>query len=112
MKTLLIFPFFYLGEIVSGAMRVARDVLTPKPDLKPVLLHIPVDLPSDAHRLLLACLVSMTPGTVSVDQSADGSILTIHSLYGGGDPAGEIEHIQKRYVAMVAKLRIPFTGHA
>ncbi|MGB6221643.1 Na+/H+ antiporter subunit E [Haloferula sp.] len=105
MKALLMFPFFYLWAIVCGAMRIAKDVLASKPDLHPVLLRIPINLTS-RQRLLLANLVSMTPGTLSVDEEDDGRVLVVHSLYGGLDPKGEIREIKDRYESVVAKLPI------
>jgi multicomponent Na+:H+ antiporter subunit E len=112
MKALLIFPFFYIYEIVLGALRIARDVLSPRPRLRPVLLRVPVDLPGDVHRLALAALVSMTPGTLSVEEADDGRTLVVHSLYGADDPEAEIRHIQEKYAARVASIRLPFLRHA
>ncbi|MEM9237152.1 MAG: Na+/H+ antiporter subunit E [Verrucomicrobiota bacterium] len=112
MKALLFFPFFYVFEIAAGALRIARDVLAPHPRLRPVLLRVPVDLPSDVHRLILAALVAMTPGTLSVDEVDEGRTLLVHSLYGGDDPEGEIRHIQEKYAALVGSIRLPFVRHA
>jgi multicomponent Na+:H+ antiporter subunit E len=106
MKSLLIFPFFYLHAIITGALRIAWDVLSPKPNLHPVLLRVPVDLRSVRQRLLLANLVSMTPGTLSVDEEDDGRILVVHSLYGGEDPDAEMREIKERYERVVARLPI------
>ncbi|MFK7911907.1 MAG: Na+/H+ antiporter subunit E [Akkermansiaceae bacterium] len=106
MKHLIIFPFFYLMEIVLGALRIAKDVVSPKPDLHPVMLRVPIDLKSDLQRLLLANLVSMTPGTLSVAEENDGGILVVHSLYGGADPESELKHIKDRYETIVARLPI------
>lgn len=112
MKALLVFPFFYIREIAAGALRISRDVLSRKPKLRPVLLHVPVDLPSNVHRLMLAALVSMTPGTISVDETDGGRTLLVHSLYGAEDPEKEIRHIQEKFAALVASIRLPFIRHA
>ncbi|MBT8043778.1 MAG: Na+/H+ antiporter subunit E [Verrucomicrobiae bacterium] len=106
MKHLIIFPFFYLMEIALGALRIAGDVLAPKPKLQPVMLRVPVDLKTDMQRLLLANLISMTPGTLSVGEEKNGSILLVHSLYGGADPEQEIQHIKSKYETVVARLPI------
>jgi multicomponent Na+:H+ antiporter subunit E len=106
MKALLIFPFFYLRAIVSGALWISWDVLTPASKMKPVLLRVPLDIRSPRQRLLLANLVSMTPGTLSVDEEDDGRTLVVHSLYGGADPAAELREIKERYESVVAKLPI------
>lgn len=106
MKDLLLFPFFYLREIVAGALRVARDVLSPRPRIDPVILRVPVELSSPRQRLLLACLVSMTPGSISVGEADGGRTLLVHSLYGGADPAAARHEIQDRYESVVARIPI------
>lgn len=112
MKALLLFPFFYVYEIAAGALRIARDVLSVSPRLRPVVLHVPVDLPSPVHRLALASLISMTPGTISIDEEDGGRILLVHSLYGNDDPEAEIRHIQQRYATLIGSIRLPFIRHA
>lgn len=105
MIALILFPFYYLYEIAAGALRIARDIVAPHPKLNPIILHVPLDISSPRQRLLLANLISMTPGTVSVDET-DDDILIVHSLYGGQDPDAEIQQIKQRFESFVAK--IPF----
>jgi multicomponent Na+:H+ antiporter subunit E len=104
MKLILLFPFLYLKDVLFGGLRIARDILSPKPNLHPVLLRVPVSLASPTKRFFLANLVSMTPGTVSVAEEEEGRILIVHSLYGGQDPAAEILEIQNRYEKFLAQL--------
>jgi len=104
MKMILIFPFLYLWDVLIGGLRVARDILSPKPDLHPILLRIPVSLASPTKRFFLANLVSMTPGTVSVAEEDEGRTLVVHSLYGGRDPDAVIKEIQTRYESFLAQL--------
>lgn len=106
MITLLIFPFYYLKEIVLGALYVGYDVLTPRSRINPVLLRVPIDLESPRKRLLLASLITMTPGTLSVDEVDEGRTLLVHSLYGGSDPEGTLAEIKERYEKLVARLPI------
>lgn len=104
MQLILLFPFLYLSDVVLGALRVARDVLRPTPRLKPVLLHVPVSLTSPTRRYILASLVSMTPGTISITEKNGGRTLLVHSLYGGDDPEAAIREIQARYESFLAQL--------
>lgn len=106
MISLLFFPFYYLKEIVAGALYVGYDVLTPKSRINPVLLRVPIDLDSPRKRLLLASLVTMTPGTLSVDEVDDGKTIIVHSLYGGADPEGTLAEIKERYEKVIARLPI------
>ncbi|MEM6910293.1 MAG: Na+/H+ antiporter subunit E [Verrucomicrobiota bacterium] len=104
MIALLVFPFYYLWAVVSGSLRIARDVLSPHPRIAPVLVKVPLSLPSSRQRLLLAYLITMTPGTLSVDER-DGCLL-IHSLYDAENPQDLVDEILKRYQPVVA--RLPF----
>lgn len=105
-KTLVIFPFFYLKEVVLGTLLVARDVVSPKQKLAPVLLHVSVDKLSPRQRLVLACLISMTPGTISVGESEDAKEMIIHALYGAHDPKAAIDHLKNKYEPFVSLLPI------
>jgi multicomponent Na+:H+ antiporter subunit E len=106
MIALLIFPFFYLKEIVSGALYVGYDVLTPRSRINPVLLRVPIELDCRRKRLLLASLITMTPGTLSVDEVDDGKTILVHSLYGGDNPEGTMANIKEKYEKIVASLPI------
>ncbi|MDQ8189825.1 Na+/H+ antiporter subunit E [Roseibacillus persicicus] len=106
MKSLLIFPLFYLKEVLTGSLLVARDVLFPRQRIAPVLLNVPLQSLTPRQRLLLACLISMTPGTISVAEEEGGRTMNVHSLYGANDPQPVIDHLKSRYESIVAKLPI------
>jgi multicomponent Na+:H+ antiporter subunit E len=104
MKLILLFPFLYLKDIVFGSLRVAKDILSPSPKFNPILLHVPVSLTSPTKRFILANLVSMTPGTISISETDEGRSLLVHSLYGGNNPEATIREIQDRYESFLAQL--------
>ena len=106
MKKLLIFPFFYLKEVVLGTILVARDVIAPQQKIAPVMLHVPLQTLTPGQRLLMACLISMTPGTISIAEDEDANTLIVHSLYGANDPQSTISHLKKNYESFVADLPI------
>lgn len=72
----------FIYELALSACRVAFLVLTPdlKRRLAPAIIAYPLTVKSDAEITLLANLVTLTPGTLSVDVSEDRSILFIHAL--------------------------------
>ena len=104
MKLIILFPLLYLRDVALGALRVARDVLSPHPRLDPVVLRVPVTLASPTKRFLLANLISMTPGTVTVAEEDDGATLVVHSLYGGSDPDALVREIQENYQKFLTRL--------
>jgi len=76
---------FFLEELLLSSLRVAYDVLTPKHSMKPAIIAVPIDLEKDIQITLLANLVSLTPGTLSLDISEDKKTLYVHAMY-ASDP--------------------------
>jgi multicomponent Na+:H+ antiporter subunit E len=72
--------FFY--ELMVSAVRVALVVLRPDMSkvVQPAIVAVPLTVTSDAEITLLANLITLTPGTLSVDVSADKSVLYVHAL--------------------------------
>lgn len=78
---LLSFLAFYLRELIHANLRVAYDALTPVHYMRPAMLAIPLDARTDLEILLLVNLITMTPGTVSLDVSTDRRVLYLHAMY-------------------------------
>lgn len=75
----------FLKELLVSSVRVAIDVLRPHLRMRPAVIAVPLDLKSDAEITLLANLISLTPGTLTIDVANDRSCLYVHAMY-GGDP--------------------------
>ncbi|ANT64657.1 Na+/H+ antiporter subunit E [Prosthecochloris sp. CIB 2401] len=75
------FIFYFLKELIIANMKVAFDIVTPKDYMKPGIIAFPLDVESDIEITLFANLVTLTPGTLSLDVSADKRILYVHALY-------------------------------
>lgn len=71
--------------------------------LRPRWLVVPLDLRSPEAITALAGTISLTPGTVSADVSADGRALLVHAL-DTGDPAAEVARIKRRYEARLQRI--------
>lgn len=72
----------FLYELFLSAFRVAILVLRPdmKRHLKPAIVAYPLSVKSDREITLLANLITLTPGTLSVDVSSDRKVLYVHAL--------------------------------
>ncbi len=75
------FALFYLREVILSNARVAHDVLTPTHHMKPGFIAVPLAELSDRQVLVLANLITMTPGTLSLDVSDDRTTLYLHAMY-------------------------------
>jgi len=72
----------FAWELVVSAVRVAIIVLTPdlKSALRPAIIAFPLTVKSDAEITLLANMITLTPGTLSIDVAEDRSVLYVHVL--------------------------------
>lgn len=72
----------FLKELLVSAIRVGIVVLTPdlRGKLRPAIIAFPLTVTSDAEITVLANLITLTPGTLSVDVSEDSAVLYVHVL--------------------------------
>jgi multicomponent Na+:H+ antiporter subunit E len=75
------FALFYLWQLILSNLRVAYDVVTPTHHMRPGVIAVPLDAETDAEITLLANLITLTPGTLSVDLSPDRRVLYVHAMY-------------------------------
>ncbi len=80
---------FFLWELLISSIKVAWDVIRPVPQNKPALIEIPLTVKSDFEILLLTNLISLTPGTLSVDVTEDRETLIVHAMF--ADDADELK---------------------
>jgi Multisubunit Na+/H+ antiporter, MnhE subunit len=75
------FFFYYLKELIKANLILSYDILTPTNLMKPGIVEIPLDLKTDNEIITLVNLVTMTPGSLSLDISEDKTRLYVHVLY-------------------------------
>jgi multicomponent K+:H+ antiporter subunit E len=86
-----------LWDIVLANLQVAYLVLFRRGDrLRSRFVTIPLDAQTPEAIAILAGTITMTPGTISADLSADGRALLVHCL-DTGDPAATAAEIKHRY---------------
>ncbi|WP_081208537.1 Na+/H+ antiporter subunit E [Salegentibacter sediminis] len=78
---LIAFVFYFLIELVKANLQVAYEVSTPNLKMKPGIVKVPLDIQSDIGITLLANMISLTPGTLSLDVSNDKKVLFVHAMY-------------------------------
>jgi len=92
-----------LWDIVLSNIDVARRILGPESAIKPRFVWVPLSL-SDPHAILsLAGIITMTPGTLSADLSADRRYLLVHA-FNVDDEAALIAQIKARYEAPLKEI--------
>jgi multicomponent Na+:H+ antiporter subunit E len=75
------FLLFFVWEMILANLRVAHDVVTPTLYTRPGIVAIPLEARTDDEITLLANVISLTPGTLSLDVSDDRKVLYIHAMF-------------------------------
>lgn len=85
-----------LWDIVVSNLVVARIVLSPLSRPQPVWVEVPYSLREPGAVMLLASVITNTPGTVSCFVDEARSVILVHVL-DGSDPDGVVAQIGQRY---------------
>jgi multicomponent Na+:H+ antiporter subunit E len=72
---------YFVWDLVRANLRLALDVATPRYNMKPGILAVPLDATKDSEILLLAMLINLTPGSVALDVSPDRKVMYVHVMY-------------------------------
>jgi multicomponent K+:H+ antiporter subunit E len=100
---LLIFLWRLFVDLLIANINVAALVLSPIPNLRPGFVELPLTLKNEFAIAVLANTISLTPGTVSADLSADRSRLLIHCL-NVEDETSLLTQIKNRYEEPLRKV--------
>lgn len=84
------------SDIILANLSVARRVVGPVNQLKPAFIEVPLDLRDPFVATVLSSIVSLTPGTVSIDVDQRRWMLLIHAL-DAPDADALITEIKQRY---------------
>jgi multicomponent Na+:H+ antiporter subunit E len=79
-RRILALVLLFLCELAKSAWVVAVAVMSPRMDVKPGIFAFPLTVDRDFEITLLANLITLTPGTLSVDVSDDRKTLYVHAL--------------------------------
>lgn len=102
-RTLLRFLAVVLWDIIVANIHVALLVLGPQRAIRPGFVRLALDLDNDFAITLFANTVSLTPGTVSAELSADRRYLTIHYL-SCDDEAALVATVKRRYETPIREI--------
>ncbi|KZK81653.1 Na(+)/H(+) antiporter subunit E [Pseudovibrio sp. W64] len=93
---ILILAGSFFKELVLSSWRVLMIVIKPKINLHPGIIAVPLSVSEDFEITLLANMVTLTPGTLSVDVSEDRKVLFVHCL-NVPDPEETIDGIKNGF---------------
>ncbi len=71
--------FFY--QLIVSNFRVMWEVITPRHSSRPGIIGIELTARTDMEIMLVANMISLTPGTLSLDISDDRRVLYVHFMF-------------------------------
>jgi multicomponent Na+:H+ antiporter subunit E len=77
---IILFIFYYAKEVILANIKIAYLILSKNPQLKPAIICIPLQARSDLEIALLVNMITMTPGSLSIDISSDRRAVYVHVL--------------------------------
>jgi multisubunit Na+/H+ antiporter MnhE subunit len=86
----------FLKDLVIANLQVAWIVIQPRMPIRPALIELPLDLRDDLQITGLATLITLTPGTLTIDAAPDRSALHVHCL-ATDDPDAVRARIKRRF---------------
>jgi multicomponent K+:H+ antiporter subunit E len=92
-----------LWDIIVANVEVARLVLGPADRLHPVFIELPLEIEDPFVATILASIITLTPGTLSVDIDRARRVLLVHALDVSDVPAA-IATIKRCYEAPLQEI--------
>jgi len=102
---MFVFLLFYAKEVVLANFQIAWQILSPRGGgRRPEFVTISVEGLNDRQLLIVTNLITITPGTLSGDVSADGRTVLIHQLIRGNSKAEDRAKMENDYVRRVREI--------
>lgn len=77
---IIVFFLYFLWEIIIANMRVACYIMMPNDRMRPGVIAVPLSVKSEIEIVIFANMITLTPGTLSLDVSPDRKTLYVHSI--------------------------------
>lgn len=96
---------FFIGDLVKSSVQVASAVLFRHHRGRSRFVEMPLDVETDFGVMLTANLITLTPGTLSVDFDVERRVLLIHAMF-ADDPAavaqGLKDEVERRVIEVLS----------
>lgn len=94
-KAFILLLIFFKEVILSG-LNVFRYAFMPLSRLKPGIIKMEVDFENEAELVLISNMITLTPGTMTLEISPDNKTIYIHAL-DCSDPEALIDSVRKTF---------------
>jgi len=99
------FGLWFLGRMIVANWQVAWDLLTPGITTTPGVAAVPVRCRTRTELTILSNLITLTPGTVTIEVDRHGHVLYVLDIYAPADPDGLRASVHATETRMLRMLR-------
>ena len=78
---IIILALFFIVELVLANLRMAYYTVMPLSRMRPAIVAVPLEEMDDTEMTVLANMLTLTPGTLSLDASDDRRTLYVHVMW-------------------------------
>jgi multicomponent Na+:H+ antiporter subunit E len=103
---LLYFLGYVLWQIVLSNLILAKVILQPRPTINPGIVAIPLTASSPLEIMTLASVITLTPGTISVDlgRNERGEQLLYVHILATGDPTSFQTEVKETFERLLLRV--------
>jgi multicomponent Na+:H+ antiporter subunit E len=94
---------FFIKELLVANVKMAAFTLGPLSRIRPGIVAVPLEVMSDDALTVLANLITLTPGTLSVEVAPDRRTLYVHAM-DVPDAAGLVAEIKQGFERRVLEV--------
>lgn len=98
------FVAFFTYEFVKSNLVLVREVVRPRPRAAPAIVALPLRSRGRLETVLLANLITLTPGTLTLEVGENPPTLYVHGMF-AGDPEGFLAELRDLEDRMLRALR-------
>ncbi len=69
-----------MKELAIANVSVMKTALSPKMDVAPGIVAVPTRLETETEKTMFAVMMTLTPGTLSIEFSLDSNVIFVHAL--------------------------------
>lgn len=102
----LVLMLVFFKEVVTANLVVLLYVISPLKRMNPGIIAMHVDFDTDFELVLLANMITLTPGTLTLEISTDNKTLFLHVL-DCSNPEDLIAHIRRQFVDRIKEVTAP-----
>ncbi|MDJ0974120.1 MAG: Na+/H+ antiporter subunit E [Planctomycetota bacterium] len=103
-RAALILAVTFLWDLVISSVRMGVHVLRPQHTWREAIVPVAIETQSEGELTVLSALITLTPGTLTVDVAEDQRTLHVHVMT-SGDPdamrrdleAGVVRHVRRLF---------------